>query len=226
MLSSWGVCFEAIDVEAEPAAMDLLRSLGVPRVPAVVVGDQVVHGWNPRKVAALVGIDYIEPAHLSTDELRQRLDRMLAAAQAAIRQFPAERLQEKTPGRNRTVRQLGYHIFRLALALRDGIEGGEYPEAWIDEQAPPEIVDGEDIARYGQRVRACLQKWFGQARWTGEVHTYYGPQTAYELLERTVWHVAQHVRQLSVLLEQTGIPPSLPLSEADWQGLPLPQEIW
>lgn len=56
--------------------------------------------------------------------------------------------------------------------------------------------------------------------------TYYGPQSAPELFERTVWHTAQHLRQIYVMLETLGVTPEAPLTEADYQGLPLPASIW
>jgi hypothetical protein len=48
----------------------------------------------------------------------------------------------------------------------------------------------------------------------------------HEVLERTTWHCAQHVRQVASLLEQLGISPDRPLSPAELQGLPLPQKLW
>lgn len=207
--------------------MEDLKQLGVPSVPAVVVADRVVHGWNPKAVATLVGVDYEEPQHLSAKELVQRLDKILDASQRAISQVPPAHLLMKSPGRDRTVHQLGYHIFRLALAFRDGMEQRQYPRAWIDEKAPPTISTGADIIQYGDQVRTCLHHWFAQPDFCeGIVETYYGPQTGYELLERTVWHIAQHVRQLYALLEMMGISPQDPLTEEDWKGLPLPKEIW
>jgi hypothetical protein len=221
------VPFDAINVEAEPAAMEDLQRFGVPRVPAVVMGERVVHGWNPRELAALVGVEYVEPDHLSVEELQQRLDTILAATQRAIRQVPAERLTMKAPGRDRTVRQLGFHMFRLGLAFCEGMEQRRYSESWIAEEAPPEIFSGAAIIQYGQMVRENLQEWFQQPGWCdGMVNTYYGSQTGYELLERTVWHIAQHIRQLYALLDLMGITPDDPLTEADWKGLPLPKEVW
>ena len=104
-----------MNVDADPAALKDLDRLGVPSVPAVAVGDRVVHGWNPRAVAELVGVAYVEPVKLQPVELIDRLDRILAAAQRAIRQVPSEKLETKPPERDRTVRDLGYHIFRLSL---------------------------------------------------------------------------------------------------------------
>ena len=38
-----------------------MERLGVPRPPAVAIGDRVVHGWNPGGYAALLGVDYRAP---------------------------------------------------------------------------------------------------------------------------------------------------------------------
>ena len=46
------------------------------------------------------------------------------------------------------------------------------------------------------------------------------------MLERTVWHSTQHVRQAASLLEQAGIEPDRPLTAHDIQGLPLTEKVW
>jgi hypothetical protein len=227
LLSSWDITFEGVNVEAEPAAARELERRGIPRVPAVIVGDRATHGWNPRALAELVGVPYAEPDRLAPPELAARLDRVLAGAQRAMRQVSDGHLEMKTPDRDRTVRQLGYHLFRLSLAYRDAMETGQLPEAWIAELPPPDLRDGAAIARYGETVRERLGEWFrGPAPCEGVVHTYYGPQSAHELLERTTWHAAQHLRQLYALLGRMGVTPESPLSDADFEGLPLPKDLW
>ncbi len=214
-------------MEREPLALKDLERLGIPLVPAVVLQDRVVHGWNPRAVAELAGVEYAETEPLPPQELSQLLDRILVAAQCAIRQIPSQQLDVKSQVRDRSVAQLGYHIFRLSLAFRDGMEQGQYPEDWLLEEAPTALRNGTALVDYGEHVRRSLAKgWPDSQAYHGVVHTYYGPQTAGELLERTVWHAAQHLRQLYALLELMGLEPSNPLTEADFRGLPLPKEVW
>jgi hypothetical protein len=220
LLASWGVTFDAVDVEATPAARQTLAGLGVPAVPAVVVGERAVHGWNPKAVAELVGVPYAGGPALAPPELARRLDVVLAAAQRAMRQIPPEHLEMKHPGRDRPVRQLGFHVFRLSLAFAESMRARRLPKAWLDEDATPALADGPAIAGYGDRVRAELAAHFaGPGAWDGVVETYYGPQSGHEVLERTVWHAAQHVRQLYAFLERMGVTP-------DYAGLPLPKELW
>ena len=227
MLASWGVDFDDVDVETRPEAKADLVRLGVPGVPAVVVRGRAVHGWNPAAVAALCGVPYAEFGRLPPGELVARLDRVLAATARVMRQVPAAHLGMTHPGRDRSVRQLGYHVFRLALAFRDARVEGGLREAWLQEQAPPSLVDGADVAAYGEEVRRALGRCLADpSAAAGELDTYYGRQTAHALLERTTWHAAQHLRQLYAFLGRMTIQPVEPLGDEDWRGLPLPAEIW
>jgi hypothetical protein len=228
LLSSWEIAFQAVDVQARPEAWAELRRLGVPAVPAVVVGDRAVHGWNPAAVAELVGMRYLEGPRLPVDELARRLDRVLEAAGRAMDAAAPAHLGLRHPQRDRTLRQLGYHTFRLSLAFRDAMTERRLPHAWLAEEAPATLADGPAIAGYGATVRDALRSWLagGAAAAAGTVDTYYGPQDAHALLERTVWHAAQHVRQLYDLLATAGVRPGAPLTEADLAGLPLPRDVW
>jgi hypothetical protein len=227
LLASWGLDVRAVDIEAEPAARQELARLGIPAVPAVVVGERAVHGWNPRGVAELVGVRWVEGERLAPAELTRRLDRMLAAAGRAMRQVPDAHLGMTWPGRDRPVRQLGFHVFRLALAFRDAMVEHRLPQAWLQEEVPAGLADGPAIARYGEAVRRALAEWWTRPdAWEGAVETYYGAQPGSELLERTTWHAAQHVRQLHAFLERMGVTPDAPLGPADLEGLPLPSSVW
>jgi hypothetical protein len=229
LLSSWGIAFEAVNVERDPQAAAELQRRQVPLVPAVAVGEQIVHGWNPPALAALVGVPYSDRPQLSPSELAVRLDRILEATQRALRPVSAERLRAAAPGRDRTLGELGYHIFRLSLGFRDAAREKRFPVAWLLESAPAEMRDGAALARYGETVRAQLSDWFaahpGQS-FSVVVQTYYGAQSLHALLERTSWHAAQHLRQVYALLEAVGLPPEQPLGTRDYAGLPLPDSVW
>lgn len=224
---SWKVEFEAIDVEARPESMNVLRTHGITRVPAVIVGDRAVHGWNPAAVAGLVGASYDDGLVLPLEELKARLHRILAAAQRAVIQFPFQHVHMRTPGRDRSVHQLAYHLFRVGQTYRDAMEQGYLPEAWFEERPPDDMPGMAAVARYGGKVGDCLRQWCeGPEAFEGTVETYYGPQLASALFQRTVWHTAQHLRQLYALLEQMGVTPENGLDPEDFAGLPLPQSVW
>jgi hypothetical protein len=221
------VTFKSHDVEADPARLADLERVHVPRPPATIVGDRVVHGWNPQALADLVGVVYAEPKSLSPAQLAERLDVVLAAAQRAMRQVPDEHLAMKGPGRDRTIRQLGYHVFRVAASFRDTREQGHLSDKWFGESPPAEMKDGAAIAAWGQTVRERLTEWIKRPGWCdGDVSTYYGPCSAHDLMERTTWHAAQHLRQLYWLLDRMGVEPVEPLTDDDLHGLPFPREVW
>jgi len=221
------VAFEGFDVESQPERRRDLEPFGVPRVPATILGGRVVHGWNPKALGELVGVPYAEREQLAPAELARRLDLILAATQRAIRQIPRERLGMKAPGRDRTVRQLGFHVFRLSAAFVDTREQGHLHENVFEEQAPAALADGEAVARYGDLVRHRLAEYCARPGWCeGEVSTYYGPQSAHDFMERTTWHAAQHLRQIYWFLDQMEVKAEAPLTDADLDGLPLPNEVW
>ena len=204
-----------------------LERLGIPIFPATVVGDRFVHGWNPKALAELVGVQYVEGARLTPEELWRRLDRVLAANQTAIRAVSPAQLATKAPDRDRALGELAYHVFRLSAAFADCREQGQFPEAWLLEGAPPEMQEGSTIADYGQHVRDRLRAFCAKPGWCdGSVTTYYGEQTAHELMERTTWHAAQHVRQVYWFLDRLGIRVGDRLLERDPEGLPIPVAIW
>jgi hypothetical protein len=216
-------------VQANPAGYDELKRIGISRVPAVTVGDRGAHGWNPPAYAALLGIPYTATAKLPPKELARRLDIILDTTQRLVQVVPEQHLDSRPPERNRTVRNLGFHVFRLSLAFVDGMDLGEFPETWLLDQAPADLRDGAAIARYGALVRGRITGWFEGAsprEFERVIKVYYGPQSGHDLLERTTWHAAQHLRQLYVLADRLGITPPAPMPVETFAGLPLPDAIW
>ena len=219
--------FEGVDVEAHPERKRELEPHGITRVPATIHGDRAMHGWNPKALAELVGVDYALTERLAPAELARRLDRVLEATQRIIVQIPESGLDTKAPDRNRSVRQIAWHIFRLSVWFRETREKGMLPDTAYNDADPATIGDAAAIVRYGGDVRARLAEWFARPAWCdGGVETYYGPQTAHEFMERTTWHAAQHLRQLYWFAEKMGVTPQAPLGERDFQGLPIPRDVW
>jgi hypothetical protein len=227
LLSSWDVSFDSVDVEAVPGARAELTRLGVPGVPAVITAHGIVHGWNPKAVAELVGVRYDGGERLPPAALAARLDQVLGAAGRVIRTVEPAHLSLRYPGRDRSLHQLAYHLFRLSLAYRDAIVERRLLKAWNDEMAPAGLPDGPALAGYGNAVRKALRAWFDtEGAVEGTVETYYGPQSAHELLERTTWHALQHLRQIHALLEDAGAAPAERLDPALLDRLPLPRAVW
>ena len=201
----------------------------MPRVPAVSVGERAVHGWNPAGYAQLLGVPYAAATQLPPRELARRMDRILESAQGLVSRLDERQLDVIPPERKRSIRDLGFHIFRVGLSFIDTMDQGRMPDTWFEERAPAQMQDGGDVARWGALVRARIAGWFEGARddeFERMLEIYYGPQGAHDLLERTAWHCAQHLRQLYVLAERMGVKPPAPLPVETFKGLPLPDALW
>lgn len=213
-----------------PKAQAELKALGVPVVPVTVLGERMVHGWNPAALAELVNVPYDGAIALDPQELGETLDNLLFHNQHLIKKVPLDKLEGlKHPERPRVLRDLAFHVFRLSAAFVDTMEEGYFPEAWLLEDAPEDIRTGEQIAVYGEGVRSHIRAWFAGAPeevFQGMAKTYYGEQLVHELLERTAWHAGQHLRQVYNLLEEDGFLPADSLPDAVFEGLPMPTELW
>lgn len=144
--------------------------------------------------------------------------------------MPDEHLARELPNRPRSWRVLLHHVFQIPVAYLDMEDTGE-TLSYENMVGPPpdDMTTSESIARFGEDVRARFAAWGEKARgqdFAGQVPTYFGGTTRHEMLERTVWHSTQHVRQVGALLEEVGIKPAAPVTAADIKGLPLTDTIW
>jgi hypothetical protein len=221
-----------VDVQNDPHGRERLLALGVRNVPVVAKGGQFVFGQNLEDVAEFVGLQGTGHTPLPPPELARKWILALRAAQRYVRQLPSARLGELAiDNRNRSIRLLSHHVFRIAEAfLETVVDRVEYAAQLAN--VPPgdgTFMTGDEIASYGEEVIARLEKW-----WRGladkscgqKLKTYYGMQSMHQLLERTTWHSAQHARQLAAVLERFGIEPDGRLSSSDLAGLPLPERLW
>ncbi len=186
-------------------------------------------GLDLADVARLVGIAPPEASALAPGELVDRLETVLAATGRYLRQFPDARLGDFLPGRDRSVAELGHHVFVVADAFLDATRGAVLTAERL--ATPPEdwMRTGADLDRFGADVRARLGEWWAcadAADCEAQAETYYGPQTLHQVLERTAWHAAQHARQLMMVLATLGIEADGPLGASDLAGLPLPEKVW
>ena len=226
-LAARGIAYESINVRAQPEAMEELASLGAQSVPVVAQGGRFVFAQDLGDLARFVGVA-LEREVLPPAELVRRLDLILAATQHYLGQFPAAALTDGLPGRERTVLDLGYHIFVIPVAFLEAANGARLTFDYFERTPGPGMRNAEGVVAYGESVREALAAWWRAAEGTplGTLDTYYGVHAAETVLERTAWHAAQHARQLMALLEQRGIAPDGPLGAAELDGLPLPEGVY
>ena len=210
--------------------MALLQSLGAKSIPVVSKGDAFVFAQSIGDVAEFLELVVDTKPQLSPQELVEKYDMILDAAARHIRQIPDDQLGGKLLDRDRTYRELTYHVFRIAEALMDTADGGELTVSYYHDNPPAEMQTIEQIASFGDDVRARLNSWwdgYSHKDGTAIVDTYFGKKPLHEVLERSTWHSGQHVRQIVMAMtEFMGITPDNPLTDKDFTGLPLPEKVW
>lgn len=222
-----------IDVLNDAGGRELLfNKYGLRKVPVLAKGDQYAMGQMLDPFARLAGLPMPGADRLTPEQLYKKYEMVFAAGQRFARQFPAERLRERViPHREREIRTLCYHVFRIGESFLETWAGAEYSAKIADNEPPEAMQSGDDVARYGASVWQRYEAW-----WNGltaderalqkVLKTYYGDTVAHQVFERVTWHSAQHCRQLVAVLERMGIAADRPLSPADLAGLPLPDRLW
>jgi hypothetical protein len=221
-----------VDVLNDPGGRERLLKLGVRNVPVVAKGESYVFGQNLEDVAEFVGLQGTGHKPLPPGELMRKWVVVLRALQRYARQMPTERINERViENRDRSIRLLAHHAFRIAEAyLESVIDGKEY--AVQHANVPPQEgthLTGESIAQYGEGVIRRLQQWWDEVpdkSLSTKMKTYYGMQPMHVVFERSTWHSAQHARQLMHVLERFGIEPNGRLTPKDLAGLPLPERLF
>lgn len=223
------MAFQDINVRTDPGAQEELARRGIPWVPATVLDERHVHGWNPAGLAELVGVPYDGTPALEPVELAERLDTVLYQTQHLVKNLDVDALALRHPGRDRDLADLVFHIYRVGRAFPDCLDLGHFPHEWLE--ATPSAMErtGTELAALGEQTRQKLREWFANAppaRYAEMASTYYGDQRASELLERTTWHAGQHLRQIHDLLERDGRLPAGSLPMELFESLPMPDAVW
>jgi hypothetical protein len=226
-LSVRGIDFVSVNVLEDPNGFAELQALGVRSVPVLSRGDKFTFGQSTKQIVDFLGLNEKSGPELSTDELVARVDKYMGAALELIPMMPYDRLGTFVPGRPRSYRTLGFHMFRVVAAFLDANEGTTLVQAAFREE-PPADADTATLVAYGQNVRQRFRDWWakGDTASTKALPTYYGSQTLHELLERTTWHCGQHARQFMMLLEKEGVNHHTPLKAPDFTKLPFPKNVW
>jgi glutaredoxin len=228
-LTRKGVPFESINVATDPAAMKFLASLGARSIPVVVRGREFTFAQSLDDVAKFVGIEHAVDV-LPPDVLVERWKIIMEIATLAISKIPAEMLDKlPAPPRARTVRDVAYHIFQVPDAYLQVVNDGL--EDWTvvaNVDAPPDF-DTADILAYADEQKNGVSQWWDTLEdrsCTKPLKMFYGVHPTHSFLERSVWHTAQHTRQLLWWCNENGLVVERQLTEEILEGLPVPKGLW
>lgn len=228
-LTKSGVDYESINVHGNAAGMEELLKLGARSVPVVARAGKFVFAQSLADVIKFLDLKVRQPERLSPEALVKKLEIVLPAACRYIRQIPAEQFDKPFRNRNRPIRVLCHHVFRIVEGFLDSMEDGkELTYERIMKEAP-DLRRGEAIASFGEGVLVRFRKWwtsFPDRSCAQVMDTYFGKQPLHIVLERTTWHPTQHTRQLMLILESLNIEPDRRLTAEDLAGLPLPDKAW
>ena len=215
-----------------PAAMSALRELGYATVPVVAVDDQSMCGWNPTRLAELVGFAYAERTG-SPEELIGSIGQIVEAAIRAVGVIPDDSWERADADRQRPLRELGRHLFDIVERGVDADVLSEFPaNVWLVNRNLPSLAKAAVMTRYGEAVRAKFAAWYAApldfAAFERLIAADVGPRTLSQVLERTRLHAGQHLRQIYAIMERSGIAAPDPLSDADLRrmGLDLPADVF
>ena len=214
----------------DDGGLESLKSLGARSVPVVSRGGEFVYAQVIKDVVDFLALDEETGPALSPAALAERYLDVLDHAVTLVGQMPDECLDRELPNRPRSWKVLLHHVFQIPTAFLDAQESGK-PMAYEAMVAPPPdaLRTSADIAAFGADLRERFRRWWDAARgadFSQRIEVYFGETTLHEMLERTVWHSTQHVRQVQSLLEQAGVTPQAPLTPEHIEGLPLTDRIW
>ena len=216
----------------DPTGRERLLGLGAQSVPVLAKGGQFIFCQNMEDVAEFVGLQGSGHSPLPPEILFDKWITVLRASQRYVRQIPDARLTERAiDNRDRSVRLLSHHIFRIGEAfLETALDDVEYRTN--NANVPPaqgSCTTGVAIAAYGDGIIERIENWWARLAdktCRQKVKTFYGTPPMHQLFERSTWHSAQHARQIIDVLERCGIEPDSRLTANDLAGLPLPERIW
>lgn len=226
-LTGAGLAFESVNVREQAAALVDLQRLGARSVPVVSHGDRFVYAQSLDDVARFLGLLAL-PAPLPPATTLPRIARFLDVAGREAAALPPTMLEQHWPGReDRALADLAWHVPMIAEATLCALQGGLLDYAWFERRP---AADQRQPAAIAAQVANTAARWQmlalgASATLPTTLHTYYGAQPLAAVLERTAWHMAQHLRQLQGWLLGRGHLPAAPLQPAETDDLPLPEGL-
>ena len=222
-----GIAYESINVIEDEQAMQEVLGAGLRSIPVVRKGSKYIYAQSLDEVAGLLGIsrDHVRLPH---DQLLERWDTVLDRAKVIISAFSAELLERPAIAvRQRSIKEVCSHIFQINEAFLMSLEDETVDARALGTDPRDSIVTKADLIEYIEAVHTRYRNWLsagGLQKIPERMPTYYGEQASGQVLERAVWHSAQHARQLDHVA--AGLGAELEIPAELYAGLPMPKRLW
>ena len=227
-MSTREVEYVSVNVLEDAAGLERLSRAGLKSLPVVSRADEFVFGVDLSAVAQLLGLSYDDAPKLSANALIERYQRVLEAAIGFARQIPSEHLGDKLPHRDRSYLTLANHLVQIAVDYIEVTQGADLTGR-LAASLPEVNLAVAGLSHKANAASRLLGEWLQRSSETElqrTVLTYFGDQTLHQVLERCVWHSAQHARQLMMVLDGLGLKTIDPLTQEDFSALPMPEGVW
>ncbi len=227
-LEKRGVPYESVNCVTQPAGREELAAVGLRGLPVVRKGKKFCYVQSLDVVAEFLGLPRGDRRLLTPAELIERWDTILQRARAIVTSFSVEDLARRaTRDKPRTVLVLSSHVYQIPEVFIRVIEEDLVEYEDLQNKPRADIRTRDDLLAFIERVMAGFEDWRtrrGAAAIPETVMTYYGEQPSYRVLERAVWHSAQHVRQIDTV--SAGLGGEFQVPAALYADLPMPERLW
>ena len=187
------------------------------------IATEFYSGTNLGRVAQLLNLSYDPMPQLGARELLHRICAVNSALATYATAIPEGMLSDKLPGRERTILGLVNHITEISAVFIDVCDGAAFTATKAEAETEFELSIADVIDRI-QELNDQLLVLTPDAQAT--IDTYYGEQSLHAVLNRSVCHSAQHLRQLDYFCRlQNVCTESIELSSL-LENLSLPQKVW
>ena len=255
-LTSRGVSYRAINVQSEPAILDVIAASGSRALPAIRVGDRWVAADEDQLDRAF-GFSPLSIRPPSAVEMVQRCSRMLDLAADLAEQLPPDHYDDPTPtmvdfvsaGRfladgqpfipHGTFKSLVHHLaqhgekaWRLVLASGGRHQLGFAIDGSGDYSFFGEPEPGTPMYRVARSMRLTAGDLLASsveradADFARPLATHRGERTMLQYLKVQTVGLLQHTRQLVGILEDLRVVPAGRVADEDLAGLNMPAGLW
>lgn len=226
-VASLGQPFESLNILEHPDALAEVAAAGIRGAPAVRKGDRIVYAQSLDDLAAFFGVTRAEK-RLPRNVLVARWHALQDKGREVIASLPEGTLQgHKLIGPHANILELAEHPYQVVESFLRLVEDDTIDARAIYLTPDKSIRSMEALLAYADRMRAEYDHWLnngGPSSMPGRLNTHYGNQPADVVLERYVWHMAQHLRQLDDFA--AGEKGTLRIPATLYEGLPLPDALW